>query len=109
MAPDSHPRPGMTASACERRIEAPESLGLETRNDFREKATGLLEAMPEGLGRLVVDLGGTTRVDSAGLGALMLVQRHAMERRQVVALEHPSDEVRWLLVLTKLADLFEMR
>lgn len=99
----------MNTSACERRLAAPDSLGLETRNDFRAAAVTLLEEMPEGLGRLVVDLGSTSRVDSAGLGALMLVQRRAMERRQVVSLEHASDEVRWLLVLTKLVDLFEMR
>ena len=99
----------MNTSACERRLTAPDPLGLDTRNDFREAAVALLEEMPEGLGRLVVDLGSTTRVDSAGLGALMLVQRRAMERRQVVSLEHASDEVRWLLVLTKLVDLFEMR
>jgi len=109
MAPDSPDGTGMTASACERRLDAPQCLGLETRNQFREEATALLDAMPEGLGRLVVDLAATSRVDSAGLGALMLVQRRAMERRQVVALEHLSDEVRWLLVLTKLSDLFEMR
>jgi len=99
----------MNASACERRLMAPDSLGLDTRNEFRQAAVALLEEMPEGLGRLVVDLGSTRRVDSVGLGALMLVQRRAMERRQVVSLEHPSDEVRWLLILTKLADLFEMR
>jgi ABC-type transporter Mla MlaB component len=99
----------MNTSACERRLTAPDSLGLETRNDFRAAAVTLLEEMPEGLGRLVVDLGSTSRVDSAGLGALMLVQRRAMERRQVVSLEHASDEIRWLLVLTKLVDLFEMR
>lgn len=93
--------------ACERILAAPGVLGLETRRDFRQEAVAMLEGMPEGVGRLVVDLAKTTRVDSAGLGALMLVQRRATERRQTVALRHASDEIRFLLALTKLADLFE--
>jgi hypothetical protein len=38
----------------------------------------------------------------------MLVQRRAAERRQIVALRNVNDEIRFLLVLTKLVDLFEM-
>jgi anti-anti-sigma factor len=63
--------------------------------------------MPEGEGRLVVDLAATGHVDSAGLGALMLVQRRAAERRHAVVLENPSDELRFLLNITKLSMLFE--
>jgi len=56
---------------------------------------------------VVVDLAATGHVDSAGLGALMLVQRRAAERRQAVVLENPSDELRFLLNITKLSMLFE--
>jgi hypothetical protein len=38
----------------------------------------------------------------------MLVQRHAAERRMPVVLRNANDELRFLLALTKLADLFEM-
>ena len=89
-------------------ITAPEHLGLDSRNDFRKAAVSLLEQLPEGDGRLVIDLGPTRRVDSAGLGALMLIQRRAAERRQAVVLRNTSDELRYLLVLTKLDDLFEI-
>ena len=89
-------------------ITAPEHLGLESRNDFRQAAVGLLDQLPEGEGRLVIDLSGTRRVDSAGLGALMLIQRRAAERRQVVILRNTSDEIRYLLALTKMDDLFEI-
>jgi anti-anti-sigma factor len=92
----------------ERILEAPENLGLESRGEFRQRAVALLEEMPEGVGRLVVDLSGTDRVDSAGLGALMLVQRRAAERRQLITLRNASEEVRFLLVLTKLLDLFQV-
>lgn len=91
-----------------REMAAPDTLGLETRAAFRKSAIDLLETMPEGDGRLVVDLSATRHVDSAGLGALMLVQRRAAERRQVVVLRAPSDELRFLLAITKMKELFEL-
>jgi len=92
----------------DRQLLAPESLGLDTRLSFRQAAVSALEEMPEGESRLVIDLSGTRHVDSAGLGALMLVQRRAGERRQRVALRSASEELRFLLMLTKLDDLFEL-
>lgn len=91
-----------------RALIAPEVLGLDTRGTFREDAVSLLEEMPESDGALIVDFDGTRRIDSAGLGALMLVQRRAAERRQRVVLRNLRDEFRFLLVLTKLDDLFEI-
>ena len=92
----------------ERGLVAPETLGLDTRVEIRKTAISLLEEMPEGAGRLVIDLARTRHVDSAGLGALMLIQRRAAERRQVVVLRNASEELRFLLVLTKLDDLFQL-
>ncbi len=89
-------------------VAAPSHLGLESRTIFRQNAVDLLDQLPERSGRLVIDLRGTRTVDSAGLGALMLIQRRAAERRQVVVLKRPNDELRFLLVLTKLDDLFEV-
>jgi anti-anti-sigma regulatory factor len=97
-----------TPQEVERGLSAPDTLGLESRVEIRRTAIQLLEDMPEGSGRLVIDLGRTRHVDSAGLGALMLIQRRAAERRQVVVLRNPSEEIRFLLVLTKLYDLFEI-
>jgi anti-anti-sigma factor len=93
---------------AERGMVAPETLGLDTRVEIRKAAIRLLEEMPEGVGRLVIDLAATRHVDSAGLGALMLIQRRAAERRQVVVLRNASEELRFLLVLTKLDDLFQL-
>ena len=89
-------------------LVAPEHLGLESRTDFRQQATALLDTLPERTGCLVIDLAGTRQVDSAGLGALMLVQRRAAERKQVVVLRNVNEELRFLLVLTKLDDLFQL-
>jgi len=93
---------------AERAMVAPETLGLDTRVEIRKAAVRLLEEMAEGSGRLVIDLARTRQVDSAGLGALMLIQRRAAERRQVVVLRNLSEEIRFLLVLTKLDDLFQL-
>jgi anti-anti-sigma factor len=97
-----------SAHATARELFAPERLGLETRVEFRTTAVELLDHLPEGTGTLVIDLSRTRHVDSAGLGALMLVQRRAAERRQTVVLRHPSDELRFLLAITKLAELFQL-
>ena len=86
---------------------APETLGLETRDRVRKDAIKLLDGMLEGDGRLVIDLAATNNVDSAGLGTLMLVQRHAADRRQSVSLANANEEISFLLVLTKLDELFE--
>ena len=88
-------------------VQAPEILGLEARGAFRDGAVELLGQLPD-KSVLVIDFSGTRRIDSAGLGALMLVQRKAVEREQRVVLRHLRDEFRFLLVLTKLDDLFEI-
>lgn len=82
-------------------------LGLSTREAFRHTAAALLDEMPEGNGRLVVDFAATKEIDSAGLSALVMTQRHAADRRQQVMLLHVGPELEFLLVLTKLDDLFQ--
>jgi ABC-type transporter Mla MlaB component len=89
-----------------RDLVAPQRLGLDTRVEFRKAAVEALESLPEGTGQLSIDRSGTRLVDSGGLGVLMLIQRRAAERRQTVVLQRPSDELRFLLAITKLAELF---
>jgi anti-anti-sigma factor len=91
-----------------RELAAPAHLGLETRAEFRRVAIELLDSLPDGTGQLLIDLSLTQTVDSAGLGALMLIQRRAAERRQTVTLRNANDELRYLLALTKLDDLFQL-
>src|SRR6266571_1269743 len=83
----------MSTRPAEKMLAAPEALNLDTRTTFR---------------RAAIELSGTRAVDSAGLGALMLIQRKASERRLTVCLRGANDELRFLLVLTKLDDLFEL-
>jgi len=98
----------MAVQTAEKIVAGPEALGLESRVAFRRAAGELLGQLPEGAGRLVIDLTATRSVDSAGLRALMLIQRRAAERRLGVCLRGVNDELRFLLVLTKLDDLFEL-
>jgi anti-anti-sigma regulatory factor len=81
---------------------------METRGEFRRASVELLDALPEGAGCLVVDVSLSRLVDSAGLGTLILIQQHAAGRRQTVRLRGISEELRLLLVLTKLEDMFEV-
>ena len=98
----------MSPPLWEKTLAAPQALGLASRTTFRREAAALLDDLPEGSGRLVIDLTATEAVDSAGLGALMLIQRRAAEKRQTVCLRGANEELRFLLVLTKLDDLFEL-
>ncbi len=90
-------------------VRAPEALDRDSRTAFRRAALAAVETTLGDApgGRLVVDLSGTKRVDSAGLGALIMVQRRAAELRRTVCLRGASEELRFLLVLTRLDDRFE--
>lgn len=89
-------------------FHTPESLGLDTRDQVRREAMKVLDSLPPESGRLRIDMQATRKVDSAGLGALMLIQRHAAARRVSVSLSGVNDEIMFLLVLTKLSDLFDV-
>jgi anti-anti-sigma regulatory factor len=89
-------------------VHAPASLGRETRGIFRRQTLEALEAL-EAAGEsspLLIDLSATRIVDSAGLGVLVLLQRRAAEVQRPVQLRGASDELRFLLVMTRLEDRF---
>jgi anti-anti-sigma regulatory factor len=99
---------------CERGVDdlvvrAPVTLDRDSRTAFRRAALAEVEAALGGMPgrRLIVDLSATTRVDSAGLGALIMLQQRASELRRTVCLRGASEELRFLLVLTRLDDRFE--
>ena len=89
-------------------VQAPATLGRETHAVFRREALEALEALraTETQQPLVIDLSATHQVDSAGLGALVLVQRRSAEMRRPVHLRGASEELRFLLVMTRLDDRF---
>ncbi len=87
---------------------APEELGLDSRMVFRREALEALEVMSSGAHALEIDFSSTRSMDSSGLGALIVVQRKAAEYQVSVRLRGLSQELRFLLALTKLEDLFEI-
>jgi anti-anti-sigma regulatory factor len=81
---------------------------VDSRAAFREEASRALASL-EGAdreARLVLDFSDTERVDSAGLGAMLGVQVKAAEARRQVLLRGASEEIRFLLVMTRLFDRF---
>ncbi len=108
-ADTSTSRAGSRALLPEQVIVAPEHLGLESRIEFREVASTLIDRITTGTGRLVIECSRLKSIDSAGLNALILVQRRAAKRRVHVIVRELDDELLALLVLTKLDNLFEMQ
>jgi len=94
----------------EHTVQAPATLSADTRGKFLTEALEALQALGEGApGTLVVDFSGTDRVDSAGLSTLVQLQLRAAERRHTVCLRGVSEEVRFLLLMTRLDDRFEIQ
>jgi anti-anti-sigma factor len=75
---------------------------------FRRAASVVVDRIPTGTGRLVIDCSSLDSIDSSGLNALIILQRKAEAKRVPVALRHLREDLRALLSLTKLEDLFEM-
>jgi len=89
-------------------VVAPASLGTTSRSTFRDEALAALERLgdAEPGGRLVIDLSATQRLDSAGLGTLVMLQLRAAEKRHGLVLRNASEEIRFLLLMTRLEDRF---
>jgi len=89
-------------------VYAPASLGQTTRAFFRRQALEALKTLEASgePGPLVIDLSAARIVDSAGLGALVVIQRRAAEVGRSVHLRRASEELRFLLVMTRLEDRF---
>ncbi|MFI5280401.1 MAG: STAS domain-containing protein [Gemmatimonadales bacterium] len=88
-------------------VQAPNHLGESSRAEFRERALSALAKLQQSPGgRLIVDLSGTERLDSAGLGTLVMLQMRAADQRCCVVLCGPSEEIRFLLLMTRLEDRF---
>lgn len=91
-------------------VLAPPVLNISSRGPFYEEALAALERLGTGApgGQLVIDLRTTNRVDSSGLSTLVLLQVRAAERKHTVALRGASEEIRFLLLMTRLEDRFDL-
>ena len=80
------------------RVEVAGELDLSTAAELQE---AVRRAIDEGRGQLLVDLGGVTFMDSAGLGALLGAARTARARRTAFGVScPPGSEARLLIELS---------
>ncbi len=92
----------------ERSVLCPPILDAPSRIAFRDAALAAIEELGEEPGGvLTIDLSCAAKLDSAGLGTLVMLQLRASERRHTVRLREPSEEVRFLLLMTRLEERFE--
>lgn len=90
-------------------VKAPTALNAESRAAFYDAALAALQRLDAAAaGELVVDMRATDRVDSSGLATLVLIQVRAAERKRTVGLLGLSEEIRFLLVMTRLEDRFNL-
>lgn len=82
---------------------------MATRADFYDLALEALERLgAQRPGQVVIDMRGTESLDSSGLSTLILIQVRAAERKHTVGLLGISEEIRFLLLMTRLEDRFDL-
>lgn len=91
-------------------VQSPPVLDAASRTAFYDRALACLERLQsEGPGcQLVIDMRTTRRVDSSGLSTLVLLQVRAAERKHTVGLLGVSEEIRFLLLMTRLEERFDL-
>ena len=89
-------------------IAAPDRLVADTRAQFRKDALAYLDrAAAQSVKDFALDMTHTTEMDASGLGILVVVQKKARELGIRMRITGAPQQVRYLLLLTKLEHLFE--
>lgn len=70
------------------------------------QAVGTL--LDEGRKHLILNLGGVSYMDSAGIGELVACYKRATEKGASLKLLNPNGKVQDLLILTKLQEIFDI-
>lgn len=91
----------VTVIRCEGRI----TLGLAT-NTLRNL---MREALESGAKKLLIDFGGTTQLDSTGIGELVGALSLANEKGAALKLAQMPPKIRELLRITRLDTVFDVR
>lgn len=86
-------------------VELPPRLVMA---DAPEARTSLRNLIMQGRNRLVLDLGKVAFIDSSGLSVLISTLKAAQAAHGEVVLLNPSAEVRALIELTRLHQIFEI-
>jgi len=89
-------------------IIVPDRLVADTRAQFRKDALSYLDrAAAQSVMEFALDMSRTTEMDASGLGILVVVQKKAKELGIRMRITGAPQQVRYLLLLTKLEHLFE--
>ena len=97
----------LDASPVEATIQAPERLVADTRAAFRKDAMNYLDrAAAQQVTEFGLDMSRTVEMDASGLGILVVVQKKASELGIQMKIVKAPQQVRYLLLLTKLEHLF---
>jgi anti-sigma B factor antagonist len=80
--------------------------GQLTVGNRQELKTAVQGAVDAGARKFVLDCGGTSYIDSSGLGALVTIAKRVREAGGQVRLAALNDDLRSLFELTKLDTLF---
>ncbi len=89
-------------------MQAPERLVADTRAQFRKDALSYLDrAAAQSVKDFSLDMSRTTEMDASGLGILVVVQKKSKELGIRMVIANAPQQVRYLLLLTKLEHLFE--
>lgn len=87
------------------RVRLKGKFDVDAATTIREQLFPLLD---KGFSRIVVCLSEVTCIDSSGLGVLVALQKRANANGGGLRLKHMQDDVRELVALTRLTELFEM-
>ena len=97
-----------TTGTVSNAFAAPERITAETRAAFRREALSFMEgAVAGGLVDIALDMAKTVEVDASGLGVLVVIQKKSKEMGLHMRVTRAPQQVRYLLLLTKLEHLFE--
>ena len=89
-------------------LVAPDRLVAETRAAFRKDALNYLDrADAQSMKDFALDMSHTVEMDASGLGILVVVQKKAKDFGIRMRIRKAPQQVRYLLLLTKLEHLFE--
>lgn len=86
-------------------VKLPERLVMANAPAVRKE---LLEMVALGHRHLVIDLGEVTFIDSSGLSVLVSAHKAASKEQGSVALLNPSNNVRALIELTRMHEVFHI-
>jgi anti-anti-sigma regulatory factor len=88
-------------------LVVPARLTIENRDDFRRALLAWIDdAIAQGETTVTLDMALTEDLDVSGIALLVAVQQRASLNNVHIALRHPNDRVRQMLILSRMTTFF---